>query len=74
MWADLGAATITNIAEGCHVMAILWQSAWKLGNGAAIPAANLVAQDPKELRKLYNRKTFVESFKMKDPKFKAALK
>ena len=74
MWTDLGAATITNIAEGCQVMAILWQSAWKHGNGSAIPSSDLVEQDPKELRKLYNRKTFVESFKMKDPKFKAALK
>jgi hypothetical protein len=55
-------------------MAILWQSAWKHGNGSAIPSSDLVEQDPKELRKLYNRKTFVESFKMKDPKFKAALK
>lgn len=74
MWNDLGARTITNIAEGCRVMAILWQSAWKHGNGSAIPAADLVEQDPKELRKLYNRKTFVEAFRMKDPKFKAALK
>ena len=38
------------------------------------PVGSLVAQNPTALRKLYNRKTFVESFKMKDPKFKAALK
>ena len=74
MWSDLGDRTTTNIARGCETMAILWQSAWKHGNGSAIPVGSLVAQNPTSLRKLYNRKTFVESFKMKDPKFKAALK
>ena len=65
--------TIENIANGCHTLAVLWQSAWKEGNGAAIGAAELVAIDRPDLIALYSKKSFVPSYALQDPKFKAAL-
>lgn len=74
MWDELGQRTITNIAEGCRVMAILWQSAWKAGGGNAnFTSAQMVAIDQDVLKTLYNDKTFVPSFSMRDSKFKDAL-
>jgi len=73
MWNVVGASTIDNVAEGCEVMAILWESAWKAGNGDSIASAKMVAIDQQDLRTLYNTKTFVPSLRMKDPLFKALL-
>jgi len=73
MWADLGTQTIKNIAEGSKVMAILWQSAWINGNGNQIADSELKEISKQKLMSLYNRKTFAESFRLRDPKFKAAL-
>lgn len=65
--------TIANIAEGSEVMAILWQSAWKAGDGDAIANNKLKAIDQEELRTLYNNKKFVPSYTMKDTRFKDLL-
>ena len=73
MWADLGTQTIKNIAEGSKVMAILWQSAWINGNGNQIAESELKEVPRAKLQALYNKKTFAESFRLRDPKFKAAL-
>ena len=73
MWADLGTRTIKNIAEGCKVMAILWQSAWTAGNGSSIKDTDLKEITQQKLMSLYNKKTFAESFRLRDPKFKQAL-
>ena len=73
MWADLGTQTVKNIAEGSKVMAILWQSAWINGNGNQIADSELKEISKQKLMDLYNLKTFAESFRLKDPKFKAAL-
>jgi len=64
MWDALGERTITNIANGSHAMAVLWQSAWKHGNGAAVPASQLKKIKPERLQQIYNRKSFVQSFRL----------
>lgn len=74
MWDELGERTIVNMAEGCRVMAILWQSAWKAGGGnSQFTSAEMKEIDRDDLKTLYNDKTFVPSFSMRDAKFKALL-
>lgn len=73
MWKDLGSRTIENVADGCNIMAVLWQSAWVAGNGKNIPKSKLVSMSQAKLKKLYETKTFVQSYKMTDPAFKAVL-
>lgn len=66
MWTAVGPQTVINIAAGAHTMAILWQSAWKHGNGDALPASALEEIDQGVLQKLYNRKSFVPSYRLSD--------
>ena len=73
MWDALGAKTIKNIAQGCYTLAVLWESAWRAGNGTAIAQGKLRAIDPADLQKRYNNKAFAPSYKLGDPKLKAAL-
>ena len=64
MWDALGERTIQNIAAGAHAMAVLWHSAWKNGHGAALPESAVKKLPEEKLQDLYNRKTFVKSFKL----------
>jgi hypothetical protein len=73
MWQKLGPRTIQNIASGSHVMAVLWQSAWKHGGGADISGRDLVEIAPEDLQGLYNKSNFVPSFELTDPRFKKEL-
>ncbi len=74
MWQELGDRTIVNMAEGCRVMAILWQSAWKAGGGnGQFTAAEMTEIPRDDLKALYNDKNFVPAYSMRDPKFKALL-
>ncbi len=74
MWDQLGDRTITNVAEGCRVMAILWQSAWIAGNGDSIATAKLTERSKTALKKLYDDKEkFVPSYRLNMPEFKQAL-
>lgn len=73
MWQDLGQQTIVNMVNGCKVMAILWESAWRAGNGDAIAPQSLVGISQSALKALYNDKNFVPSFGMKDVRFKNLL-
>jgi len=74
MWDQLGARTIKNIAAGSLTMAILWQSAWKHGNGDDIAVSKLKAIPQDDLQKLYERKSFVPSVRLSDPAaYKAVL-
>lgn len=73
MWDALKGKTIENIANGCHTLATLWESAWSAGNGAAIPDSKLKEQDRGQLQKRYSTKTFAQSFKLGDPRFQKAL-
>jgi hypothetical protein len=75
MWEALKDGTSDTIARGCEVMAKLWQSAWVEGGGDdLIKDEELIQIDQDDLKDLYNDKTFVPSFKINNPKFKAALK
>ncbi len=69
----IGPKTAVCLAEGCYLLAALWDSAWKKGNGKAIDQSQLVKIDGQELRKLYQDREFLKSFKLDDPDFAAAL-
>jgi len=73
MFDVLGARTEVSIANGCLCLANIWGSAWREGQGNKIAATKLTAVDPKAIKKLYDTKSFVESFRLQDPSFKAAL-
>lgn len=67
MWKRLGPKTIENIAEGSRVLAILWESAWKHGNGdRQFLQSDLVELDKKKLRDRYMDKNFVPSFNLEN--------
>lgn len=66
MWDALGDRTITNIAGGSHAMAVLWESAWKHGDGDKLPQAKLKAVPQPTLQALYMKKTFVPSYRLSD--------
>jgi hypothetical protein len=75
MWDDVKDQTIENLAEGCRVMAILWQSAWKEGGGDGkftLPQMKEI-DGMTVLKPLYETKEFVQSFSMRDPNFKKVL-
>jgi hypothetical protein len=73
MWDVLGDRTAANIADGCVTMATIWSSAWVLGDGKKIPASKIKTLRKSDLVKLYNRKTFLEAFRLNDPNFAASL-
>jgi hypothetical protein len=70
---QIGEKTAVCMTEGCLLLAALWDSAWKEGNGKTIPQSKLVQIDSQELKKLYLDKEFLRSYKLDDPKFAAAL-
>jgi hypothetical protein len=69
MWDELGPRTIQTIAAGSHALAVLWESAWKHGQGNDLPDSKLVKIPEPDLQNLYTRKTnpFVPSFRLSDP-------
>jgi hypothetical protein len=67
MWDELGDRTIQTIAAGSHALAVLWQSAWKHGNGDELPSSQLVKIPEETLQGLYERKSFVPSFRLSNP-------
>ena len=64
LWTDFGDLTITRMAQGAICMADIWASAWKEGNGAAIPQSVLVAQDPTVLSNTYRTAAFFPSMSL----------
>ncbi len=66
MWEVLGDRTVTCIAAGCHVLASLWISAWKEGEGDDIPANRLKAIDLTSLKQLYNNKEFLPALRLQE--------
>jgi len=73
MFEVLGNKTAECIGEGSLRLASLWASAWKEGGGNDIGPTKLVERDRGEIKKLYNRKTFLEAFRLKEPGFQTAL-
>jgi hypothetical protein len=73
MFNVLGKKTTQTMAAGCLCLAKLWASAWKEGKGSAVAASKIKTVDRSDLKKLYNTTTFVEAFRLQDPKFKTVL-
>lgn len=73
MWEVLQAPTMKNIAEGCLCMGMLWASAWEAGDGSKIKKSQLGPVDQVALMNLYNTKTFLEAYRLDDPRFAADL-
>jgi hypothetical protein len=73
MWDKLSARTIRCIAEGTINLALFWESAWQAGGGNQIANSQLVTISEDDLMELYMDKTKFPSYKLKDPKYKAAL-
>jgi hypothetical protein len=60
LWNKFGTATSEAIADGCRVLAMLWESAWLEGGGQAIHGL-LEAVPANELIALYSDQLFVPS-------------
>jgi hypothetical protein len=61
LWNKFGTATGDSIADGCRVLAMLWESAWREGNGQVIDDDLLEAVPTNELIALYSDQLFVPS-------------
>lgn len=73
MFDVLHKRTEASIAAGCMRLSSIWGSAWREGQGSKIPANKLGPLDRSAIKKLYDTNSFVESFRLQDPKFLAAL-
>ena len=63
--AVVRSATIESLAQSVQVLATLWQGAWKVGGGNALPANALVEFSEDELKDVYrNDDTFVPSLSL----------
>jgi hypothetical protein len=61
LWQQFGAQTVAVLVDGCRTLAMLWDSAWAEGNGAAIPANQLKAVSTSRLQEIYEGQGFVPS-------------
>jgi hypothetical protein len=61
LWNEFGTATGDATADGCRVLAMLWESAWLEGNGQAIDDDLLETVPANELVALYSDQLFVPS-------------
>lgn len=61
LWEKFGDDTVKVMADGCHHLALLWESAWAEGNGERT-MKDLDAAEQKDLIALYDKKTFLQSF------------
>lgn len=66
LWDRFAGVTRDAIADGCRVLAMLWDSAWQAGNGAAIADNRIRAQAESRLMTLYSDQTFVPSLTLDD--------
>lgn len=73
MFNVLGKKTSETMAAGCLCLASIWASAWKEGKGSKVAASKIGPVDRGDLKTLYNTNSFVEAFRLQDPKFKAVL-
>lgn len=61
LWDAYKSETVSAIVDGSRVLAMLWESAWKEGNGDAIDDDELRTVSASRLKALYSRQNFVES-------------
>ena len=72
LWEAFGQRTQQTIANGAHVMAVIWQSAWKEGNGDALTVSS-TALKKEDLMRWYKDLDFVRSYQLSDPALKPLL-
>jgi len=65
LWDEYGTATARCFSSAALALADLWESAWSLGGGNQT-IGNAGAIDRDDLIKLYGRKTFLESYYLKE--------
>ena len=67
LWANpmVRAATIRSLADSVRLLANLWQSAWTVGGGSAMAAAQLQTFEEAELAAIYRNKNFLPSLSLK---------
>jgi hypothetical protein len=61
LWAQFADATAQVMADGVRVLAHVWEEAWRVGNGAAIPAKKLKEAKADDVVARYRDKDFVPS-------------
>ena len=59
LWKAFGETTLANMADGCRLLAHLWESAWNSGGGAKAGKHNAVSED--RLDEIYRNPDFVRS-------------
>lgn len=65
LWAKFGPGTIQNVTAGCQTLAMLWESAWKTGDGDhTLQDLSDVAED--DIIALYRDKDFLPSVRLDD--------
>jgi hypothetical protein len=64
LWQTFHDETRDAIADGCRVLAMIWDSAWHEGNGQAVADTDLKAVTAKRLKNLYSRQDFVPSLSL----------
>jgi len=69
MWKKLRKDTVECMKKGAICLVEMWQSAWREGKGTKVPKNKLKAVKESDLKKLYNKKTFIESKWLKDMSF-----
>ncbi|SCX28540.1 hypothetical protein DSM25558_4500 [Agrobacterium sp. DSM 25558] len=66
LWEQFGETTAAAMADGARVLALVWDSAWKAGNGDRLKNKDLIAIDKAELMALYEDRNFVPSLVLND--------
>ena len=62
MWKEFGKGTVECMQDGTHLLAVLWQSAWTVGDGDhTIPASALKALTQKKAMKICQDEDFLPS-------------
>jgi hypothetical protein len=66
MWTKLGPRTVDVMVLGARYLAMIWESAWVNGQGAAVQAGTLQEIDRERLKALYRDRTFLESLTLEN--------
>lgn len=61
LWQAFGPKTAKLMARGAGILASIWQGAWLVGNGAALPKSELKQRSKTTLRAIYRDRRFAAS-------------
>jgi hypothetical protein len=64
LWNRFREGTMRNMVNGCTTLAMLWDSAWRVGHGKA--PANPKAFPKKDLKAIYRKQAFLKSYSLKN--------